>query len=160
MDNGDDRSAKRENGLARIRRAYQNGADSGRAPTRVELTVLFPELTQEINGFFDSRRSHLERETGPDERECSPESDFAEPRVNFSVGPESPVHGSPSSEATTLPRSAEDEAATDQRIGAFGDYELLQRIGQGGDGAGLQGPPAQPQSAGRDQDDTGGPARQ
>ena len=83
-----------------------------------------------------------ERATGSDERERPPESDLAEPRVNSSVSAESPGHGSPNSEATTLPRLVDDEAAADQRIGAFGDYELLQRIGQGGMGLVLQGAPA------------------
>ena len=53
-------------------------------------------------------------------------------RDTFSV--ETAREGEPSSESSTLPLRADRDTAPDPRDGAFGSYELLERIGQGGMG--------------------------
>jgi eukaryotic-like serine/threonine-protein kinase len=52
--------------------------------------------------------------------------------LGFSV--ETTPEGELSSQMTTLPQRADRETAPDHRVGAFGEYELLERIGQGGMG--------------------------
>jgi eukaryotic-like serine/threonine-protein kinase len=134
MDNRDTERDSREYGLARVRDAYQRGADSGRPPSREDLTALFPELTQEINKFFDDGGPLAACAPVGRGRESAPEADFVERQVDGSINPETPAHGMPISESTTLPRVESSENERDQRVGTFGDYELLQRIGQGGMG--------------------------
>jgi serine/threonine-protein kinase len=129
-----DHDADRANGLHRIRDAFQRAAQSGRSLNKEDLTLLFPELTEEIDQILEIQSLLLQSGRSPGTNLAPFESDFREVQDRVSIGPISADEPKSSAEATTLPRNSQQDDDPVERIGTFGYYELVQRIGQGGMG--------------------------
>jgi WD40 repeat protein len=134
-----DSEADRESRLNEVIAAYLEDREAGRLPDRSALLARYPDLAGELAAFF-ANQEHLDRMTAPLRDQYSPgadahddPSDRTPPVVPFRRA--LPVAwsgvagdpGPPAHESDTPPRPAE-------RIGYFGDYELIEIVAEGGMG--------------------------
>jgi WD40 repeat protein/tRNA A-37 threonylcarbamoyl transferase component Bud32 len=109
-------SATREQRLDEILGAYLEASDAGQAPDRQELLAHHPDLAPELAAFF-ADQARVDRLTKP-------------------LRPAAPAAQTQGSAAEVTPRTLDEPASSPPGtpLRSFGDYELLQEIGQGGMG--------------------------
>ena len=125
---------ERERRLAQVLNDYQSAAESGCALNWQDLIRLYPDLARELRSlFFDPERRAPSNQSPPD-ADNALVSGAAERPVISDVGPRAPTDHRPNSQSSTWPMSSVQEPRPRDASGSFGDFEVLERIGQGGMG--------------------------
>jgi WD40 repeat protein len=122
---GDDREQR----LNEVIAGYLEDLEAGRLPDRPGLMARHPDLAAELASFF-ANREHLERLTAP-LRDPRPDGDT--PAVlAFPAG--AARDGARPETEPRAPRTADSPGRLAERVGYFGDYELIEVIAEGGMG--------------------------
>jgi WD40 repeat protein len=122
---GDDRERR----LNEVIAGYLEDLEAGRRPDRPGLMARHPDLAADLASFF-ANREHLERLTAP-LRDPRPDGDT--PAVlAFPVG--APRDGARPETEPGASRPADSPGRLAERVGYFGDYELIEVIAEGGMG--------------------------
>jgi serine/threonine-protein kinase len=125
---------ERERRLAQVLNEYQSAAESGCALSWEDLIQLYPDVAAELKALCFPAEQR-ERYT-----EARPEESIPRDRrgdlggVDHAAGAERPIERESNSESPTWPIMAPRDPRPADTAGLFGDYEVLERIGQGGMG--------------------------
>jgi len=134
MANDQNDGTEQERRLGQILSAYYEAVKEDRPTSRDELLRLHPDLAEELADYF-AGEEHFDRLTEPlRNRGYSPSGDRAEPVANRPREEEPAVAPLPDSPPGTWPLKMLKGTSTSPRPSSFGDYELLDRIGEGGMG--------------------------
>ncbi len=114
-------------------RAYQSTADSGESSHDEDSTRPCSELALDDTKSCDEVDAVNHHAGGPREQDDTSSSDIGGPRTNVAHSTETPGFDL-GSQPSTLPPRGDQISPPDHQPGKFGNYELLERIGQGGMG--------------------------
>jgi tetratricopeptide (TPR) repeat protein len=132
MVNDEKAGTERDEPLKRVLGAYYKAMEAGRAPSQCELLELHPELADELTEYF-AQEEHFDRLT-----KLMREPHGASPvdQAGVVASPSRPgiTAPAPGCLAPTWPIVEPDGTVEGSRPPSFGQYELLDRIGEGGMG--------------------------